>query len=183
PLCGTVTPALRRNLSRLLTAMDATDLDDPRARPERIMARLTRRERENAPQRLAAPQFSERELLRQGYVNARRLGPDVRSTTAPAVIGHRISRNERQWVPWLANELLLQPEAEAVGTDGWYAVRTGRGSIAATMEALSRGRRAVGPPPPPMMPPLRPKRPTLRQRVGALLHDWRQRGRDLPAEW
>ena len=183
PLHGTSTPALRRNLSRLLRALDAPDLDHARASPARIMAQLTRRERESAPLRLALSTFSERELSRQGYVNARRVGPDVRLTDAPAVLGQGLTQNRRQWLPWLANQLLLQPEAEAIGAEGWYVVRGGRNTIAATVEVLSRCVPAVGPPPPPLMPPLHPKRATLRERLYALLHEWRNRDRILPEGW
>jgi GT2 family glycosyltransferase len=72
PLAGNVAPALRRNLSRLLLAMDARDLDRGGS-PEGIMRRLVRRELERAPWRLAlatAPSESAW-LERQGYANAR----------------------------------------------------------------------------------------------------------------
>lgn len=183
PEAGNVSPALRRNLSRLLRIMDASDLDGP-GHPERILARLRDRELARAPAVLGLPpDLSQRKWLeRQGFAAVR--SSDV--AVARVVAENPSTKSKRQWLPWLANELLLQPTAEAVGGDGWWAVRTAEGcdlSVIQAQHAPLRQARAVGPVAPVLMPAIPLKRPTLRQRVSAVLHTWRQRHRSLPEEW
>ena len=181
PEAGNVSPALRRNLSRLLGVLDAADLDGP-ATPEHIIQCLKERELARVPIRLGLPVSTDKKWLeRQGYPAAGcSADPEAR------VVPHQGSDADKQWLPWLANELLLQPEAPVVGGDGWWAVRRTAGyerlSEAEQQEVL-RAARAVGPPAPPLMPPIPPKRPTLRQRVSAVVHSWRQRHRSLPEGW
>lgn len=180
PLGGNVIPAMRRNLSRLLAALDAKDLDT-RAGPDRIVERLTRREQERAPLRLVLsepwPGWE-----RQGYVNARRAPLEPAARDGAALVVRHGGAADRQWLPWLENELLLQPDTPIVGGDGWYAVRPVSGAYPAA-EALIPRARSVSPPPPALMPVLPPKRPTLRQRISAFLHTWRNRGNRLPEGW
>jgi GT2 family glycosyltransferase len=183
PEAGNVTPALRRNFSRLLQVMDASDLDT-REHPEPILRRLYARELSRIPARLDISELpdSARWRERQGYANARAAD----ASGAAYVLGTPTSRERCQWLPWLANELLLQPEALVVGGEGWYAVRSRgdlQGHSPAERERLLARARSIGPPPPPLMPLLPVKRPTLRQRISALLHSWRQRDRQLPKEW
>lgn len=181
PVAGNVSPALRRNLSRLLAVLEAADLDGP-APPEQIIQRLKERELARVPVRLGVPSLAtEKGLERQGYAGARRgANPEAVVTT------DRDWDAERQWLPWLANELLLQPGAPVVGGEGWWAVR-GTAEVERLSELeqqmLVRSARAVGPPAPLLMPPISPKRPTLRQRLAAVLHTWRQRRRSLPEGW
>lgn len=183
PEAGNVSPALRRNLSRLLRLMDASDLDGP-GHPERILGRLRDRELARVPAVLGLPpDLAQRKWFeRQGFAGAR-----ASADCAALLVAEKPStRSERQWLPWLANELLLQPKAPAVGGEGWWAVRVEAGLdkvFAQGQEALLREARAVGPPAPLLMPAIPPKRPTLRQRVSAVLHTWRQRHRSLPEEW
>jgi hypothetical protein len=174
PLGATVTPAMRRNLSRLLTALDAEDLDGLKD-ADRIIGVLREREMERAPQRLAVGGLSPGELLRQGYANTGSRDPESR---AAATVIRPAGEPGRQWLPWLANELLLQPEAAAVGADGWYAVRD-----AGDPRTAVRSARSVGPPAPPLMPFLNQDRRTLRRRISAWLHDLRHRRKRLPKEW
>ncbi|MFN3649560.1 MAG: glycosyltransferase [Armatimonadota bacterium] len=186
PSGGNVSPALRRNLSRLLATVGAKDLDTNLA-PEKILSLLYHRERERAPWRLVTPEIEERDLERQGYVNARPATPmHWPPDDVPRLHSTTMDLDRRQWLPWLANELLLQPEAPVVGKDGWYALRPARGPIPTEPEALQvflRKSKAVGPPAPTLMPRLRPKRPNLRQRLSALAHDLRNRGVRLPEGW
>jgi hypothetical protein len=178
PEAGNVSPALRRNLSRLLKVMDAADLDG-RGSPEQILDRLRKRELGRLSSRLGLPPdlADPRWVERQGYAGVR-----VTAEAAAAVVGEAGSREARQWLPWLANERLLQPDAPVVGAEGWYAVDTARAE-ARNPKAASREARAVGPSAPLLMPVIPVKRPTLRQRVSALVHTWRQRHRALPEEW
>jgi hypothetical protein len=176
PLGGNVTPALRRNLSRLLAALDSEDLD--RGAPEQVMDRLRGRERDRAPVRLVVPE----RVDRHGYVNARPSSPGEAVAAEAARVVTRGGDRDHQWLPWLANELLLQPDAEAVGADGWYAIRPRHGDYS-DLDPLLPTTRAVGPPPPPLMPELEAKRPTFRQRISALLHTWRARRNRLPDQW
>lgn len=184
PQGGNVTPALRRNLSRLLAAAEATDLDT-NEHPDRIVQRLCQREQDRAPARIRLPEgVSKAWLVRQGYANAKPSG--ARAAEAPLVIGDRNTAERAQWLPWLANELLLQPDAPAVGGHGWWAVRDAEGydaSAAPSQQALLAGAKSVGPSPPVLMPPLAHKRATLRQRLSAAVHTWRARGRELPEGW
>lgn len=182
---GNTTPALRRNLSRLLAILDAADLDREGS-PERILERLYQRERERAPARLGLTDLpgGMEWLRRQGYVGARPV--EAERMDIPRVVGDVRTAESRQWLPWLANELLLQPEAPVVGADGWYAVRAVHDYLSATrevQEALLREARAVGPPPPPCMAPLPPKRPGFRHRLLAAVHTWRSRRIRLPEGW
>lgn len=181
PLSGNVSPALRRNLGRLLLALDSGDLDGPGS-PSRILHRLLQRELSRAPLRLDASQWRGRDWVRQGYANARAPHSDEMPAAARIFTLESAGPPEAsQWLPWLANELLLQPEASAVGGHGWYAVRGPAGlEVARNVSAAAR---SVGPPPPALMSPIAEKRPTLRQRIIALLHDWRRRGAELPPEW
>lgn len=183
PEAGNVTPALRRNLSRLLRVVGAEDLDtaDP---PARIIERLYAREQAAAPARLLYAGLEPGLWERHGYVNAKASAPA--DSGAAWVTGDPETAAAAQWLPWLANELLLQPAARIVGTQGWWAVRD-RADLA-TLEsekktARTLGARAIGPPPPRMMPPLAPRRATLRQRLSALVHTFRQRGKTLPEGW
>jgi hypothetical protein len=181
PEAGNVSPALRRNLSRLLGALDAAELDGP-APPEQIIQRLKERELARIPVRLGLSSSpGEKWLERQGYPAAR-VGPGTEATLFP---GHGFCA-ERQWLPWLANELLLQPHAPVVGGEDGRAVRPGAGIeqlSEAKQQELLQSARAVGPPAPRLMPPVRPKRATLRQRLAAVVHAWRQRNRSLPEGW
>jgi glycosyltransferase involved in cell wall biosynthesis len=161
---GNTAAAMRRNLSRLLAVLDAADLDE-RPDPDPIISELCRRQRGLAPSRLAVS--SGVDLGVQGYANAGSDGARVELTAGPGAV---------QWVPWLANELLLQPDAAAVGADGIYAVRD-----EAAFDAAKA--RAVGPPPPPLMPPMPMERTGLRERLAAALHNWRHRKAELPPEW
>ena len=90
---------------------------------------------------------------------------------------------ERQWLPWLANELLLQPDAAVVGEHGVYAVRSGAGGDLDRLDERMEQARAVGPAAPVVMEPLAAKRATLRQRLSAFLYSWRRRHQRLPEEW
>lgn len=177
PLGGNVTPALRRNLSRLLDALQSSDLDSAGS-PSRIMDLLTRRERERAPLRLALEETWPA-WERQGYTNAR---PGTASVKSAARVVRKGGDIQHQWLPWLANELLLQPEAPAVGAEGWYALRPD--ALANTPEPdLLAQARVVGPPAPELMPVIPAKRPTFRQQISAALHTWRSRKRQLPDGW
>jgi GT2 family glycosyltransferase len=172
PLGGNVAPALRRNLSRLLEEMNASDLDTHDS-PARIMNRLILREKQKAPARLQLMWSPDaRWLQRQGYVNAAPLGTATAPTVTEGAGGERF-----QWLPWLANELLLQPEVQVVGKAGWYASRSG------DVNAGPLTAKAIGPEPSPLMAPVRHKTPTLRQRLSAVLHAWRNRRASLPGEW
>jgi hypothetical protein len=186
PEGGNTTPVMRRNLSRLLEALDARDLDRGNNR-QRIVDRLLRRERDRAPARLLVPEGDGRWLERQGYSGARawnRREPPPEG--ASWVCGPMPNRERRQWLPWLANELLLQPAARIVGAHGWYALRE-RGDSqppdAAALDALIWEARAEGPLPQPLMPPARPAGPGLRGYLGQLRHDLRHRRSSLPLEW
>lgn len=189
PLAGNTSAAMRRNLSRLLEVMGAADLDRGNDAYQ-VLNRLRQRERRNAPLRLRVSPDWKRYLPQQGYVNARvldfteKVGEDGTAWVLATEGAGRLG--ERQWIPWLANELLLQPEARFVGTDGFYAIRYGKGKnqydLGVKPEHLSQAK-AVGPPPPPIMPLISEKRPTLRQRVVHLLHNWRSREVNLPQEW
>jgi hypothetical protein len=192
PAAGNVTPALRRNLSRLLKAMDAEDLDGS-ASPERIMNTLRARELARAPCRLGLLQRSvpggAHLLARQGYANAQATRGDGPGTVGAWVPGLP-AEPDSQYLPWLANELLLQPEAVIVGTDECFALRLGEREYPDPdqweeygLEPHRRAKRSVGPPPPRLMPALERKRPTVRQRLSAALHAWRQRSAALPEEW
>lgn len=175
PAAGNVSPALRRNLSRLLRATEAQDLDTAES-PERILQRLYQREQERAPGRLwVGPGANAEWLERQGYANAKR------GNGWPAARGCLDPGEQAQWLPWLANELLLQPGAPVVGIEGRLAIRDPAVDAGASLAV--EGVRAIGPPPPPLMPPLAHKRPTLRQRLSAATHAWRARGRSLPDGW
>jgi len=184
PAAGNVTPALRRNLSRLLKATGSEDLDTAES-PERIVRRLVRREQERAPARLqVSPNGSAQWFEQQGYVNARTAKPGM--ADVPLVVGSIDSSARAQWLPWLANELILQPNSPVVGADGWWAARdpeTGNGVRVSDPRAWSPDAATVGPAAPVLMPPLAQKRPSLRQRLSSATHAWRARGRDLPDEW
>ncbi len=189
PLSANTTAAMRRNLSRLLEAMDAADLDGGGS-PELILERLRRQERRQAPLRLRVSPDWKRYLPRQGYINARvldfteKVGQE--GTAWVLAFNGPQSLAERQWIPWLANELMLQPDARFVGGDGFYAIRYGKGrdpyDLGVKPEHLAQAC-AVGPKPPRVMPALAPKRATLRERVAQVLHDWRRREVALPKEW
>ena len=183
---GTTTPAIRRNFSRLLKLLDASDLDRGNDF-NRILKRLQERELTRAPRRLVAPGASAEWLARQGYAAAHRDTARLPDTELPAWIwGDDKSREQRQWLPWLANELLLQPDAKIVGQDGWYAVRTAPNESIPTLSDLcdfGYKARAIGPPPSPLMPAEKELRPNLRQRLAAFINDWRHRHTKLPPEW
>ena len=184
PTGGNTSPALRRNLSRLLAVMGAGDLDT-RAGRDAILARLLRRELEGSPVRLAVPNASRAWRQRQAYAGAHAAG----SRYLPAgefawVCGPMPNPGQRQWLPWLANELLLQPEAEIVGAHGWYALRSrGEDQPPVLTPEQAANARSVGPPAPLLMSRLPPRRRTLRQILSALRHDWRHRNVRLPAGW
>jgi hypothetical protein len=184
PEAGNITPALRRNLSRLLTVMEASDLDT-REHPDRIIQHLYAREVAAAPQVLALGSLPDnpRWRERQGYQNA--LHPRAAPGSAH-VLGTSTSWERCQWLPWLANELCLQPTAAAVGGQGWYAIRhyeEFQRQPQAERDRVLAEARSVGPAPPPLMPRLPVKRPTLRQRISAIVHTWKQRSRRLPEGW
>ncbi len=184
PLGGNTSPVLRRNLSRLLAVLGARDLDSGGDRLS-IVARLRERELAHAAARLLVPGAPRAWLERQGYSGARRASRRP-APGAAYVCGSEETRDRRQWLPWLANELLLQPGARIVGAHGWYAVRDPEGEGAPGPETLDRlvwEARAVGPLPP-ALPPVRPShRPTPWQRLAELRHDWRHRRTRLPAGW
>lgn len=187
PESGNVTPALRRNLSRLLAALSAEDLDVPRDAPYRILERLRERERARAPFMLNLANGTPAVLARQGYANVCAVdqAAAVAAGTAVAIVSQPLASH--QWLPWLANELLLQPGAGSVGSPGCWALRAsvmlpwpvGEDRIA----ALCAQARAVGPPAPVLMPPLSELRPTPKQRLVAWLHDLRRRRVRLPEGW
>jgi GT2 family glycosyltransferase len=181
PLSGNVTPALRRNLRRLLGELNSGDLDRP-VSPYVIMRQLTERELRRAPVHLDAAQGQGPDWARQGYANAKaRLPSDPQPPARVVISEDGQSRPAAQWLPWLANELLLQPDAAVVGAHGCYAVRESAPAELAMAPQIAA--QSVGPPPPPLMPALAEKRPTLVQRVAAALHDWRRRDVELPPEW
>lgn len=183
PLGGNVTPALRRNLSRLLEAMDAQELDGPGS-PAAVLERLRERECRNAPPRLWLPPNVRFDWRRHGYANAAPAQKAPGASNAAWVWTNAPERaGERQWLPWLANELLLQPNEPAVGGSGWYALRGP--AITSPSEAAQRVQRAqtVGPPPSPLLPPIPEKRATFRDRILAWRHAWRNRHAQLPKEW
>ncbi len=182
PLGGNVTPALRRNLSRLLAALDASALDHPHHSPDRILDALRTQERQRAPARLECVDIYLDGPVRETYVNVKVLPTNsVEPSTLPRVLQSAESRDD-QWLPWLANELLLQPDAAVVGELGCFAVRVGRMDPDLLLPLIEASRR-VGPPPPPLLPPIPGKRPTLRQKVAAWLHDRRNKAKPLPDEW
>lgn len=185
PEAGNVSPALRRNLSRLLRVMEAVDLEGLQS-PEEIIRRLKARELAGAATRIGVlAAWDDRKWLeRQGYAGARVASGGDAATLV--VTGGTASGQERQWLPWLANELLLQPEVPAVGGEGWWAVRPEvrfGGLSEAKQRMLLESARAVGSAAPVLMPAMAPKRPTWRQRISAVVHSWRQRGRELPEGW
>lgn len=183
PLGGNVTPALRRNLSRLLEAMDAQDLDGP-GNPATVLDRLRARERSTAPPRLLAPQEVSFDWRRHGYENVSMGAKAGADTPAARVWTNAPERvRECQWLPWLANELLLQPTAPAVGGEGWYAMRQQSPLSAAQAAQLAARARTIGPPAPPLLPPIPEKRATLRDQLLAWRHAWRNRNATLPNEW
>lgn len=214
---ATITPALRRNFSRLLVALGSGDLDGPGS-VDRLLSRLREREYEKAPLRLALLEApgGKKWLERQGYENARPLAPHPRlnelrraakeglsgtvlglyRTLAEepglfpvdtlVVFGRPETAERRQWLPWLANEARLRPDAPVVGGDGWYAVRPRPGTalpdpprVAEALKTL----RVAGPAAPTLMPALAPPRPTLRQWLRALYYAWRHRHTHLPEKW
>jgi hypothetical protein len=174
PEAGNVTPALRRNLSRMLRLLGADDLDQLGS-PRRIVHALNRREEERAPCLLEAPFASKREVAEQGCAFVAARCRWEKCGHARVRRGSPADSAGLQWAPWLLNELALQPSAGAVGRPGLCAVRPG--------PAADLPPRAVGPPPPPVMPRLRPGRPGIRACLAAWRHAWRHRGRVLPEEW
>jgi len=183
---GNTSQAMRRNLSRLLGVLGARDLDAGGNR-RHIVRKLSARQLNRAPARLAVPRARTEWLRQQGYGAAKAVCSARRLPAGAAwVWGAAESRDRRQWLPWLANELLLQPDAEIVGAHGWYALRGGSGSRlpgAADLDRLVWSARAVGPPPPVLPMPRLLRRPNLRAHAAALRHDWRHRGARLPADW
>lgn len=184
PEAGNVSPALRRNLSRLLRVMEAVDLDGSQS-PDQIIGRLKERELARAATRVGVPATfaDQRWLVRQGYAGAQAVKGEGEALIVP---GSSASGKERQWLPWLANELLLQPDAPVVGGDGWWAVRpeVRFGELAEPeRRALLAGAQSLGPAAPRLMPAIAPKRPTWRQRISAVVHSWRQRKRELLEGW
>ncbi|MBM3947003.1 MAG: glycosyltransferase [SAR202 cluster bacterium] len=197
---GNVSPALRRNLSRLLRVLSSEDLDRG-WNADRILSRLYRREKARAAVRLCflprrAQSRRRRTLLAtQGYAGVRipgAAGPALRIDGACCVVSEEWEAF--QWAPWLADLLLRAGEREVVGAPGCIAARGEWGEALwdawrvhnwARLEdvALRAGKAALapGPGPSPVLPALPVKRPTLR--LGALRHAWRHRGRTLPAEW
>ncbi len=191
PLGGTVPPALRRNLSRLLKLMDAADLDRP-GDPALILQRMRERERLRAPWLLNTGEQSSEWLRRQGFSNARPFRKEAPAGGEPALLlFESATRDECQWLPWLANELLLQPAAQVVGARGWMAVRQSavvplnyrEGNMPEMREELAPLAKAVGPPPPRLMPALAHPRPSLIQRLMARFSEWRAKEKDLPEGW
>jgi glycosyltransferase involved in cell wall biosynthesis len=183
PLGGNVTPALRRNLSRLLEAMDATDLDGPGS-PEEVLYRLRRRVIETAPRRLMPSYLGSLNWRAQGYANFLR-GDSTDEIGDYAWLWVRRPHHlaGRQWAPWLANELLLQPNALAVGGEHHYALRGAMPESDEEAEQRVMNAISVGPPAPPLLPPLPDKRATFRDRLLAWRHTWRNRHTQLPDEW
>ena len=159
------------------------------------MLRLRERELERAAVRLALPTWlhdggAVPDVEAQGYGGARVVSPeDPPPVDAAWVLFPPSGPAGHQWLPWLANELLLQPGADVVGADGWYAARSYSGKalrppqLRAHLEERARHARAVGPPPPRCMSPLVRKSASLRERTVALLNDWRHRKVRLPKEW
>ncbi len=183
PLGGNVTPALRRNLSRLLEAMAAQELDGPGS-PAAVLDRLRARERNAATPRLLAPPNVSFNWRRHGYQNVR-IAPKAEAASETARVWTNAPERveERQWLPWLANELLLQPDASTVGSDGWYALRPQNPGVQEDLAKRINSARSVGPPAPPLLPPIPEKRATLRDRLLAWRHTWRNRRANLPEEW
>lgn len=174
PTGATATPAMRRNLLRLLEICGAQHLDRP-IPMQQIVDELINSERGRVSPLLSVPDaWSGEAVRRQGMPGVvRRSAGDA---AAARVEGDAARLDERQWLPWLANELLLQPGAASVGGDGFAAVRCGSPAQAAAAVA-------VGPPAPPLVAPPVQRPASLRERVVAWIHDLRQRGRTLPPEW
>jgi hypothetical protein len=169
------TPAMRRNLSRLLATLGDEDLDVG-AELHPVAESLCRRHIAKAPWLLAVGDEWAASLGAQGFANAKLASTGVQPHNVARVLVQGGDPNARQWLPWLANELMLQPDAQVVGADGIYAARPG--AAANLAEAV-----AIGPPPPPLLPPPPSERTSIRQRLGAYLHDWRHRKTQFPEEW
>ncbi|MGV3721200.1 MAG: hypothetical protein ACO1SX_09850, partial [Actinomycetota bacterium] len=166
------------NVLRILVPFVASDEDLDRGSERHPVAEaLCRRHLERAPRLLAVEHHWEAALPSQGFANAKAAAGEGALPDCARVIVRGAEPKARQWLPWLANELLLQPDASAVGADGVYALRPG--ATNADLDAAI----AVGPPAPPMMPAPPPERASFRQRLGAYLHDWRHRKTQLPGEW
>ncbi len=198
---GNVSPALRRNLSRLLRELGAADLDRG-WNPDRPLQRLYEREMRRSPVSLAllpvgiSTTLAKMLASEQGFAGARCLThSEALPPGAACVPMTAYTPRDCQWAPWLAN-LLLRTEAPVVGAQGCIAIRgDGAGQLHAAWShadrtaidrLLAQGQttaEAPGPPAPPRMPPVREKRPTLRQRLSALRHTWRHRAEVLPDEW
>lgn len=185
PLGATTTSAMRRNLSRLLRLLDAGDLDRGRDQ-RRILRHLCRRELARSAGRLLIAGEDAPWIGRQGYAGLRNVRPgEVDRPGSVWVSGTRQTRERRQWIPWLANELRLQPDARIVGGHGWYAVRSASGAAPTPeeLDGLVWQARAVGPLPPPLMSTEAELRPNWRQRLAAMRNDFRHLRTRLPAEW
>ena len=196
PLYGNTEPALRRNLSRLLALMDASDLDGPGS-PAAVLDRLRRRERAAAPARAQvllldasgrpAAAISGPEIDEQGCVNLRGITrPQEIDPDLPLLLGPRTALHRKQWAPWLLNELALAPGADAIAGEEWLAVRRPAPSACASDAGRTALRVSAAAPtlrPPPVMPRLCPRPPTPRQRLAAWLHARRGRWARLPEGW
>lgn len=169
PEGGNTTPAMRRNLIRLLQILGHGDLDRPGVSASRLVAQVYERERASAPARLEwiGPQF---DVVAQGYVN-------VATHANPSAKLPRLTVDgapNRQWAPWAANLLERDPECAAFKWDQ-VQMECGETGIALAPPA--------GPAPTELLPPVPEKRPTLRQQISARLHDWRNRRNRLPDGW
>jgi len=176
PTGANTTAAMRRNLSRLLTELGDRDLDVG-SEMQAIADAVCRRHIQHAPLLLALDQRWEAYLPQQGYAGARVCEGAALPQGAARVVVTGADLGARQWLPWLANELMLQPDVGVVGANGVFAIRE--------PEALQQlhAAKAVGPPAPPVVPSPPEERATFRQRLGAYLHDWRHRKARLPEEW
>lgn len=165
---ATARAAMRRNLRRLLELCGESGLDDG-APLQAIVDRLLERQRQAAPQTLrVAAGWNAEQIELQGM-------PGVKPGGAPGipeVNGLPENMHGRQWLPWLANELLLQPDAPAVAGEA-CSVRRTAGEAAP----------GIGPPAPKLLPRPRERKTSLKERLAAWLHECRHRSTVLPPEW
>ncbi len=179
PMGGNVSPALRRNLSRLLAVCNAADLDHPRRSPDRILDELRKRALSGVTPRFTIPGLDDSLREEFGVAGA---AAEPRPGAWRVWCEEGDPRNwTRQWLPWLENERVRDPNLQVVGGKRCFAFAESftddqARSAAAALTATPRE-------PPVRLPAISAKRPTPRQRLAAILNDWRRRGTVLPEGW